>query len=467
VRYSAAPTFVQHCLTVASDHYYLLFFLIPLFLLLIFFVVEDDDAVVIMRYRSYFGYFVRKWGSLVIVGGLFLVVQALAVVIAGIALPLESDWSIADGTVTKELFDALSGLFSSPGLALASLSAYLMIGLAVIIWLMMGLAHFISRSWMLRLVITWYLLSVLALKLAWLGQLPITTFAHLVILHHNLSGYRLAVTVLTTAVLVSLIAYLVKKQWNRSFSRRGWRPRGITAYYCQILLTAKNLVILGLVVTALVFWNYRQAGGNLSGLDWVAGLFAGHGTGQFYVLGFLEMLILSGAPVYLIAVFVERMTNEHSVFVTVRLNKRSQMVGGILTAAGLLLAIYALLLFFIPLLAMGLTDRPLDAPTLGLLGLSVAMRLLDLVGQVLFVTAIYCLTGKVIVAFFAWIAACAVSLLPVPGLPIGLSSLLRLDLTPIGTEGLPPWLAGSILLVFAGGLSPWVWHLGRKYLPRY
>ena len=46
--------------------------------------------------------------------------------------------------------------------------------------------------------------------------------------------------------------------------------------------------------------------------NWIYALFAGHGTGYFQVLPFLELLITGGVPLYLLAAFVEQTVNGQS-----------------------------------------------------------------------------------------------------------------------------------------------------------
>jgi hypothetical protein len=210
-------------------------------------------------------------------------------------------------------------------------------------------------------------------------------------------------------------------------------------------------------------------GGDLSGEEWILGLFLGHGTGSFYVLGFIEMLLLNGAPIYLFAIFIEKVTTEHSAFITVRLKKRKDILVGILTSAFLFLLLYGVFLTLIPFIGLSLMGFSLDPSTLALLGLSVGMKLLDIGMQVLFLAAIYCLTGQITVGFMGLIAVNLVSAIPVSVikyLPFGISSLSRITLPQIGTEGITSLCAVLLLLATSVLFIAWLFTAGYKRLPK-
>ncbi|MDR0286489.1 MAG: hypothetical protein LBI03_02095, partial [Clostridiales bacterium] len=327
VRIGGEQSFIQHCLTIISDHYYLLYFMIPLFLLLCFFVIEDDSEAVILRYKNYLRYFVHKWLSLVVISFVFMAAQLLAISLSGIGLSMDGGWIIADGSTTQELFNVLSAHFPAPALCFAAASLYMFAGLCVTAMILMWKGHFLPKSWTVKILIFFYLLSVMSMRIGVIRELPITIFNHIVILHHNLtSSHRLTITVATSAVLVCAILWTVKKHWNRQLILSKRQARGITPYYCKELISRKNVIILGVIVVVMVAWKYLQSAGNLDSEEWIIRLFAGHGTGSFRVLNFIEMLLLNGAPLYLLAAFIEKATTDHSAFITVRLKRRKDIL---------------------------------------------------------------------------------------------------------------------------------------------
>ncbi len=466
-RVGVEQPFIQHCLAVISDHYYLLYFMLPVFLLLCFFVIEDDNEAVILRHKTYFRYFVCKWLSLVVISFIFMVVQLLAIVISGIGLPMDSGWLIASGGTTEELFTVLSSIFASPALSFTAIAAYMFVGLCVTAMILMWIGHFLSKSWAIKIMISLYLLSAVSIKISFLWELPITVFNHIIILHHNLSSpHRLMITVVTSIVLVCVILWTVKKHWNRqlSFSKR--QVRGITPYYCKELISRKNVTILGAIVVLMVAWKYLQSVGDISGEEWIVRLFSGHGTGSFHVLSFTEMLLLNGAPIYLLAAFIEKATTEHSAFITVRLKKRKNILVGILTSALLFVLVYGIFLAVLPIIGLSVMGLPIYTNTLTLLGLSVGMKLLDISVQALFIIGIYCLTGQITAGFIGFVAVNLLCIAPIAYLPFGLSSLSRISLPQIGAEGIASLYAILILLATSALFVVWLFADGYKRLPK-
>lgn len=462
IRVSTEAPFIQHCLTVISDHYYLLYFMLPMFLLFCFFVIEDDSEAVILRYKTYFRYFIHKWLSLVMISLLFMAVQILAAGISGIGLPMYRSWMIEQPA--QELLAVFSSLFSSPLLTFAAVTTYMFAGLCISTMILMWIGHFFVKSWAIKIIFFLYVLSALSIKIGFLLKLPITSFNHIIILHHNLP-HRLMITVITDLILICLILWTTKKYWNRQlfFSKR--QVKGITPYYCKEVMNRKNLIILGSVVILMVIWKYLKSGGNRNGEEWMIELFAGHGTGGFHIFSFIEMLLLNGAPIYLLAVFIEKVTTEHSAFITVRLKKRRNMLVGILTSALLFILVYGIFLSVFPIIGLLVTGLPIDTGILTLLGLSVGMRILDIAAQTLFVIGIYCVTGQITIGFMGFIAANLLCIAPIEYLPFGLSSLLRINLPQIA-GGIQSHYAALILVIINALFAGWLFAAGYKHLPK-
>jgi hypothetical protein len=469
-RVGVVQPFMHHCLTVVSDHYYLLYAMLPLFLLMCFFVMEDDGEVVVLRHGTYFRYFTRKWLSLSVITLAFMAAQLLAAAISGLGLPMESSRAVADGSPMRELYPVFSSTFDTPALAFAAVCGYMYAGLCVVALFLMWLGHFASKPSAIKAMITLYLLSVLGIKIGFVRELPLTLLGHVVILHHNLtSPARMIITAATATVLVCIILWTVKKHWNRQLLLSHRPAKGITPYYCKELISRKNVIIMGTVVVLMVAWKYLQSAGDLSGEEWTVGLFAGHGTGSFHVPGFIEMLLLNGTPVYLLAAFIEKATTEHSAFITIRLKKRREILGGILTATSVFVLLYGFFLMAIPMITFILRGLSLDDGVLSLLSLSVILKLLDIVAQTLFVIAIYCLMGQITAGFIGLIAASLLCIAPfnlTKYLPFGISSLSRINLPQIGAEGILSTYAMGILFVTSVLFVVWLFSTGYKHLPK-
>jgi hypothetical protein len=466
-RVGTHQSFIQHCLIVISDHYYVMYFLIPLYLLICFFMMEDDSHVVIARYGSYSRYFWSKWLSLVVITVWVMLIQLAGITVTGIGLPLDGGWGFTQD-VTEELFVALMGVFPSPGLCFLAVVGFMCAGLALVGMICLWMGHFLSRSWAVRVLIGVFVLSLLGMRIEVIRGLPLTLVNHLVILHHNLSWARLVITLATSIVLIAVIAWTVRKHWQQhvGFTRR--RVRGLTPYYCRELVSVKNLLILAGVVGILVGWKYAQSGGGMTGEQWVMRLFAGHGTGGFHVLSFIEMLVMNGAPLYLLAVFIERVATSHSIYVTVRLKKRSVILKGILSSAGVLLVVYGAMLIVVPSLGMAIAGITPDGNLVGLLGISAGLRVLDISVQFLAMMVIYCVTGQITAGFGVLVGVNLLCMVPVVSryLPFGLASLSRVNLPEWGLDGLVVPMVIGILVTTSGVFLGWLSRAGYQLLPR-
>lgn len=460
-------SFILHSLSVITDHYYLLYFMIPLFLLLCFFVVEDDSEMVVLRYKTFFKYFVSKWSSMIVISFIFMVIQLIAIGISGIGLSMSSGWETESNGVIQEVFEFFSKVFVSPLLSFIASAAYMLVGLSIVAMILMWISHFVSKSNTIKIVIFVYLLSVANIKISFLWLLPITTFNHFIILHHNLSTpTRFVITIVTAILSMSLILWMVKKRWNHELYLPKRHLKGITPYYIKELITRKNVVILSSIVTVMVLWKYLQSGQGLSAEAWIVSMFSGHGTGSFHVFNFIEMILLNGAPLYLMMIFIEKMTTEHSAFVTIRLNKRREMLVGLLKAILLFIFVYGILLTVIPAIGLVVIELPIDTSILSLIGLSVGLKMLDILMQALFILCIYCLTGQTTLGFIGLIGVNLLCIAPIKYLLFGLSSLSRINLPQFSIEGIPILHVLIILLATSVLFTTWLFTVGYKYLPK-
>jgi len=408
--------------------------MLPMFLLLFLFVIADDSEVVVLRYRSYFHYFLAKWLTLTVISWIFMLVQLAAITLSGLGLPYGSQWSVWEGAPTYELFRYLSQLFSSSLSCLLAVVTYMLLGFSLLIMILLWFAHFLEKTTAVKVIIALYLLSVLSLRIPFFGQLPLTLFNHLIILHHNLvNDGRFLLTGITAIAIVAAIFYSIKR--NRSFSR--YFPKvafsGLFSYYAKELLSKRNAAICAAVVVSLIFWKYWQNPNINNSEELIIQLFAGHGMAEFHILSFIEMLLLNNTPIYLLAVFIEKVNREYSLFVTARLKKRRSLLFGLLSVALLFLLLYGLYLVFFPSLALLLLGLPIDSAALALLAKAVALKIWDVINQLLFITVIYCRWGQITLSFFLLIAlnlSCVIPLEPWRLLPFGLSSLQRSNILP-------------------------------------
>lgn len=136
-----------------------------------------------------------------------------------------------------------------------------------------------------------------------------------------------------------------------------------------------------------------------SGQEWVYSLFAGHGTGCFRVFPFLEMLIVNGAPLYLLAAFLEWTASSQSYFISVRAESRRKLLSGILWAGTGFLAAYALLWFARGLFGIFFFGYADGITAWKMLLYAVIMKFLDTMGQYLVMMCVYAVSRQVTIGF--------------------------------------------------------------------
>lgn len=253
----------------------------------------------------------------------------------------------------------------------------------------MWTGHFGGRKWSVRVILALYILSVLWMKIPAVRSLPLTGFNHLLILHHNLgTHHRFAVTGITLLLFAIIITVTVRFGWRGRISLPRPRVSGMTACYLRELAARQKLLALFAVVLVITLYKAGAGFRLQSGQEWVYSLFAGHGTGCFRVFPFLEMLIGNGAPLYLLAAFLEWTASGQSYFISVRAESRRKMLRGILWAGTGFLAAYALLWFaagFFGIFFFGYAD---GITAWKMLLYAVIMKFLDTMGQ--YLVMLYC-----------------------------------------------------------------------------
>ncbi len=466
-RVGAHQSYELHCLSVLTDHYYLLFFMIPMFLFICFLVIGDDTEIVIIRYKSYFRYFMSKCVSLAAIAFVFVIVQFIAIALSGYNLKMSNDWSFAPNNINHELFDFFSRVFPTPTIALVTSMVYMFFGLTVCGIYCMWVTHFMKDKWATKIIILGYIVSVLILKTSLFRKLPITGFNHMIILHHSITSViRFLITIITMVILIGTILVTIKKCWRWELTIRKAKLKGITPYYLRTLCSRKNLIILLVSLLMVTIWNCLQSSYIVSANEVILGLLVGHGINTFHMISFLEMLIINGLPIYLITIFIEKVTSSHSFFITARLKSRKEMMLSLLRATGFFILFYGLLLIFIPLVITMVLGLEFNSKTISLLLFGAGLRLLDILNQALLIIAIYCISKNTIIGFVTLLLLNLVCILPYEWVvynPIGISSLARISM--IETGGLiSHMIAWSILIISALLLFVWLRLLGHKKL---
>lgn len=352
-------------------------------------------------------------------------------------------------------------LFTSPLQAFAAFAIYQFIGSWMIFGICMWIRHFAGRKWSVRIVVVLYILSAVWIKFPAIQNTPLTGFNHLLILHHNLGvSHRFEITAFTLSLIVLIIAISTRFAWQGQLPHIALSHRGIAGYYLHALMTPGNLfVLLGVVLGVSIYKGLSSS--TSSDLEWIYTLFAGHGTGYFQVLPFLELLITSGAPLYLLAAFVEQSVNGQSLFVSMRGKRCRHLMQGILSASIKFLVVYALLWLMAGLVGAFLACSGLTIMSFRLLLYAVFMKCLDIFVQYLIMLSIYIATRQITIGFLVTVTGNL--LCPLPGnwvtyLPFGLSSLTRISVVEpgIGISAVSAFgIEAGILTLMIAGILMW------------
>ena len=462
-RTSGASALSAHVLTALNDQYYFIFAVLPILLFICGSVMEDDAEIVIFRYGTYRHYFVSKWRNLGMLCSSLWLGQMIMLFMTGLGLQVTAnEWdNLSGNSLLKEIASLLAGSFDRPWQALLCAAVFLLIGYWLISLLTLWLGHFLSRSYAIKVLLALYVLSVLSIKLPIISRPPFcywTGLNHWVLLLHNLTdNWRFPLTVIVTVLFVAVVAYTIRNGWRHiPFTREA--PSGLVAYYRRLLFSKSNLILLIGSILLLAGWSWYSGGAPQDGREWVFRLLAGHGTGYFYPLGFMALLLAELFPLWPLGRMLSQAASEHSVCLAVRLKRRKELLWPLLRVSvewlvswcGLLLLAEA-----IPVLMLGF-----ELPV-GLILEATGLRLLDMTLQALVICLLLCLGGQTIFGFLSVILLHVLSLLPIPYLPVGMSSLLRLHFVETGGGIQPVWAAlelgiCNLILLF------WLYHYGAR-----
>ena len=234
-RLNGGIAYERHILSAVSDHYYLTYFVLPIVLLSCFSFIDDDGEPVILRFQSYHSYFLKKWIGGGLIAVILTAVQTGAILLSGIGLPLGNEWNLAAGATEAELFSTLEQLFASPLQAFVCFTLYQLIGSWLIFGICMWIGHFTGRKWTIRIVIVLYVLSAVWIKLPAIQNIPLTSFNHLLILHHNFGEpARPWSTGFTLLLFMLTIMFSVRFAWRGHLPQLRLKCHGIAAYYSYI-----------------------------------------------------------------------------------------------------------------------------------------------------------------------------------------------------------------------------------------
>lgn len=460
-------TLEQHILSIVSDHYYLTFFVIPLLLFSYCSFIEDDSENVIVRFGSYFSYFCRKWLSTGSIAFLFVAIQTVCIVLSGIGLSTGNVWTLPMNHASAELFAVLQLYFKSPLSAIIAYTAFQFLGTWFLAGLCMWIGHFAGHKRSIRILMFLYVLAAMWTKTPTLQKLPITGLNHLIILHHNLgSAYRFAKTVITVVLFTFSILFTVYRLWRTHFAFALIRQRGLILYYMRELISKKNLAILCATIILIIIYKILQNPYLETSEEWVYYLFSGHGTGYLQILPFLEMIIVNGVVLYLLAAFIEKAVSGQSIFISVRTRGRKELLIAILMAGAEFMFLYCCFWLIGGFVGTYFAGYEWSVTALQYLICAVALKYLELLFQYFVMFTIYVYAKHITVGFLALIAGNLLCVMPfgfTAYLPLGLSSMVRIDFLGDGT-GISAALAFATLASLVMLMVLWQLKCGYRKL---
>lgn len=460
-RIGAKTTLPLHLLEMLNDQYYVIFAVLPVILFLCSSVMEDDAEIVILRYGSYRRYFTAKWRGLVLLCSVVWLGQMAVLFLSGWGLSPAGGWaSDSWSNLSNEIFSLLSHFFPGPYVASICAALYLLAGYWLIGLLTLWLGHFLPRSAAVKVFAGLYVLTVLWFKIPDLKEPPFSFFTflnHWVLLLHNLTEpWRFPLTIIMTSLLVGGMVWSVYRRWRKKTMQTGKPSQGLASYYQRVLFSRGNLTLLAGSVLLLTVWALVSGGSFADGPEWVIRLLAGHGTGYFHMMGFLSLLTAQVLPLWPVGGLLAQVVHGKGAFPIIRLRRQKELLNALLQTLLLWLLLLGVLLLgaeIIPPLWMETSfDMKLAVAGTGL-------RILDIGFQMLLFSLLVCYTGRTTVGFICVLALHFLCVLPIPWLPVGISSLLRIRLPESG--GIVPMTLAAMELAAGGALLlAWLYWRG-------
>lgn len=464
-RIGAKTTLPLYLLEMLNDQYYVIFAVLPVILFLCASAMEDDAEIVILRYGSYGRYFAAKLRALVLLCSVAWLGQMAVLLLSGWGLSPVGSWS-ADSwsNLSNEIFSLLAHFFPNPYVALICAALYLLAGYWLIGLLTLWLGHFLARSAAVKVFAGLYVLTVLWFKIPALKEPPFSFFTflnHWVLLLHNLTEpWRFPLTIIVTSFLAAGMFWSVYRRWRKVTVHAPKPPKGLASYYQRVLFSRGNVTLLAGSIVLLAVWALMSGGPVTNGSEWVVRLLAGHGTGYFYMMGFLSLLVAQLLPLWPVGGLFAQVINGRGAFQIIRLRRRKELLSALFQTLLFWLLLLGILLLCAEIIPPLLVDTAFDMK-LAVVGM--ALRILDIGFQILLLLLIVCYTGRTTVGFICVLALHFLCVLPIPWLPVGISSLLRIRLPETG-GGIPMYLVAVELAAGGTVLLVWLYQRGIQRL---
>lgn len=455
-RQSTNLSYQGYILTMVTDHYYLTFFMAPVFLLFIFKNLSEDMKYILIRFKTYWTFFLSKFLGIIINVIGFIAIQLSIFLLLGLGLPFNNSFELnksspQDMTLFKELYKH----FQSPLSAIIASVSYMILGLTVISIVFFIINHFFSKKLASKTMITLYVLMVVGLKVPSMNSIPFLFMNNFFILHHNFTKIgKILVSISSMLVLLILSFLLIKKYWNRTiYFPKLFKGISKLNYYRIKIFFKKNIIILISVLTLMSLWKLIKftMHEEISISEYFISLFYEYGVNTINPINFLEMLILNSTPLYLLSIFLEEESNDRGLPMTIRFGKKIKWVDKLLKNSVVFIGVYIISIISVGLLLSVLKGLRIEnlIETFKLISLIGISRFLDIMLQFLLLFTFYTFLGSITIAFLGTISTNLVLFLPwrwVIYFPVGISSFARNKLL-LGDIGISFFTSIGILLV--------------------
>lgn len=340
-------TYWEFIISAITDHYYILYFMIIFYLFSVFKMVEDYNSIILIRTRRYINYFIAQVISLFLISMIFVLIHLLIVVIMGCGLKVDNRFTInANYFGYNEVIGVYATYFKTPLLAIGCNIVYMIFGLTFMGVVLICVNHFLDKRLVIICMVVMYLVMLISLRTDVDKYLPMVFMNNYVILHHALEvlGDKFYVMILGEIVLSGCILFIIRKFWYKdiTFKKIIILKSRIIKWYLKKLFSIKNIFIM-LIFSIISIINIMLKYDNLTIHDLTMLQFYGHGIGYFDFMDFMSLVIYNSIPIYLLAYFLEKDSNDTSIFVTIRFKNKKHWFMSIMSCGFLFIFIYVII----------------------------------------------------------------------------------------------------------------------------
>lgn len=344
-------TYWEFIIAGITDHYYILYFMIIFYLFSIFKIMQNDNEIILIRTDRYINYFVAKAISLFLISVIFVLMHVLIVAIIGYSFNMDNRFTMNTSFYNySEVIGYYSTFFKTPILAIIAILVYMILGLTFIGMVFIIANHFFNKRLVIICMIVMHILMLISLRTNVDKCLAFLFMDNYIILHHALRN-NVYVILLNQIFFTGCILFIVKKFWwvDITLKKKSIYKNGIVKWYIKILFSRKNIfiMIIGIIVSII---NIMLRHSYLTINDLIVLQFYGHGVGYFNLIDFMGLIIYNGIPVYILSYFLEKESNDRSIFATIRLRTKKQWFLSVISCGFLLIFIYVLVSLSISIL---------------------------------------------------------------------------------------------------------------------